>query len=397
MQHLLTYLKGDRVIWMITLILLAFSMVSVFSYIDILVKTQGGTPVKYLFKHVMYIGISGFAMYWVHLKDPKYFSQISKFVFYLAIALLIFTMFFGTKVNDAGRWVRIPLVGLTFQSSDFAKLAMILYISRLLVKKQDLLNDWKEGFIPVVLPVVIISGLILKDNFSTAVIVFGIGFTILFLGRVPFSKLFSTIAAGIAALFLLVMVHKAIPELNILPRYQTWENRILNQIDDNSNVIANAQAMNAKLAIFNGRITSKNFGLVGQGIGDGELKGFLPEAYADFYYASFVEEMGPFWAFVLILTYLILLFRIMKIGLASENLFETYTCIGVGILILSQASVNMLVCTGIFPVTGQNMPLLAMGGSALVITTVAIGMVQAIAHQQNLRKAKVAKKEVENV
>ncbi len=390
MQNLLTYLKGDRVIWMITLIMLAFSMVSVFSYIDILVKTQGGSPLKYLFKHMMYIGISGFVMYWVHLKDPKYFSQISKFAFYVAVALLIFTMFFGTKVNDAGRWVRIPFVGLTFQSSDFAKLAMILYMSRLLVKKKDLLNNWKEGFIPVVAPVVIISGLILKDNFSTAVIVFGLGFILLFLGRVPFSKLFTTIGAGIAILFLIVMIHKAIPELNMLPRYETWENRILNKIDDSSNVIANAQAMNAKLAIFNGRITSENFGIVGQGIGDGELKGFLPEAYADFYYASFVEEMGPFWAFVLIMAYLILLFRIMKIGLASDNLFETFVCIGVGTLILIQATVNMLVCTGIFPVTGQNMPLLAMGGSALVVTTLAIGMVQAIAHQQNMRKAKLA-------
>lgn len=391
MQYLLTYLKGDRVIWIITLIMLAFSMVSVFSYIDILVKTQGGTPLKYLFKHIMYIGISGFAMYWIHLKDPKYFSQISKFAFYVAIVLLVFTMFFGTKVNDAGRWVRIPLVGLTFQSSDFAKLAMILYVSQLLVKKKDLLNDWKGGFIPVVLPVLIISGLILKDNFSTAIIVFGIGFTLLFLGRAPISKLISTIGAGIAALFLLVMVHKALPELNILPRYQTWENRILNQIDDDTNVIANAQAMNAKLAIYNGRITTTNFGIVGKGIGDGELKSYLPEAYADFYYASFVEEMGPIWAFVLIMAYLILLYRIMKIGLASENLFETFVCIGVGILILSQASVNMLVCTGIFPVTGQNMPLLAMGGSALIITTSALGIVQAIAHRQNLRKAKVVK------
>ncbi len=391
MQKLFTYLKGDRVIWMITLIMLAFSIVSVFSYIDILVKTQGGTPVRYLFKHVMYIAISFFAMYWVHLKDPKYFSQIAKFAFYLAVALLIFTMFFGTKVNDAGRWVRIPFVGLTFQSSDFGKLAMILYVSRLLVKKKDLLHDWKEGFIPVVTPVIIISGLIFKDNFSTSVIVFGIGFTLLFLGRVPFSKLFSTIGAGILGIVLIVLIHKALPDLNLLPRYETWENRIINKIDDNSNVIANAQAMNAKLAIFNGRITTENFGIVGKGIGDGELKGYLPEAYADFYYASFVEEMGPIWSFVLILAYLILLYRIMKIGLASDNLFETFLCIGIGILILSQATVNMLVCTGIFPVTGQNMPLLAMGGSALIITTLAIGMVQAIAHQQNLRKAKVAK------
>ena len=392
MHHLLTYLKGDRVIWIITLLMLAFSMVSVFSYIDILVKTQGGSPLKYLFKHAVYICISGFAMYWVHLKDPKNFSKFSKVAYYLAIALLIFTMLFGIKVNDAGRWVRIPIVGLTFQSSDFAKLAMILYVSRLLVEKKNQLNNWKEGFIPVILPVVIISALIIKDNFSTAIIVSGVGFALLFVGRVPISKLLLTISAAITVLFLLVLTHKALPGINILPRYETWENRILNKFDDNSDVIANAQAMNAKLAIYNGRLTTRNFGIVGQGIGDGKLKGFLPEAYADFYYASFVEEMGPIWAIILVLLYLILLYRIIRIGLNADRLIETYTCIGIGILILSQASINMLVCTGIAPVTGQNMPLLAMGGSALVVTTVAIGIVQAIAHQQNLRKSNSVKK-----
>ena len=386
MQDLLKYLKGDKVIWVITLIMLAFSLVSVYSFVDILVKTEGGTPFKYLFKHAIYIGLSFGAMYWVHQKDPKYFSQLSKFGFYLAIALLIFTLFFGTKVNDAGRWVRIPFVGLTFQSSDFAKLAMIIYVSRLLVKKKKLLDNWKEGFWPVVIPILVICGLIFKDNFSTAAILFGIGLTILFLGKVPIMKILSLIGGGIALLLFVVLIHKALPEMNLLPRYETWENRILNKIDDNKNVIANAQAMNAKLAIYNGRITSDNLGIVGQGIGKGELKGYLPEAYADFYYASFVEEMGPFWSFVLILLYLILLYRIMRIGLASENLFDTYVSIGIGILLLSQASVNMLVCTGIFPVTGQNMPLLAMGGSAMITTCLALGIVQAIAYKNEKKK-----------
>tara|TARA_R110002072_G_scaffold303044_2_gene492093 strand:+ start:650 stop:1819 length:1170 start_codon:yes stop_codon:yes gene_type:complete len=387
MQELLKYLKGDKVIWVITLIMLAFSLVSVYSFVDILVKTEGGTPFKYLFKHAIYIGLSFGAMYWVHLKDPKYFSQLSKFGFYLAIGLLLFTLFFGTKVNGAGRWVKIPFVGLTFQSSDFAKLAMIIYVSRLLVKKKKLLNNWKEGFWPVVIPILIISGLIFKDNFSTAGIVFGLGLIMLFIGKVPFLKITSFIGGGIGLLLFIVLIHKAIPDLNLLPRFETWENRILNKIEDNSNVIANAQAMNAKLAIYNGRVTANNFGVVGQGIGQGQLKGYLPEAYADFYYASFVEEMGPFWSFVLILLYLILLFRIMRIGLAANDLFDTYVCIGIGILILVQASVNMLVCTGIFPVTGQNMPLLAMGGSAMITTCFALGMVQAIAHKNEKKKS----------
>lgn len=386
MQNILKYLKGDGVIWIITLIMLAFSLVSVYSFVPILIKMEGGTPFKYLFKHIIYVGISLGVMYWVHKKDAKYISQLSKFGFYLAVALLIFTFFFGTKVNDAGRWVRIPFVGLTFQSSDFARLALIIYVSRLLVKKKDLLNNWKEGFWPVVIPIIVICGLIVKDNFSTAAILFSISLTLLFLGRVPILKILSLIGGGIALLFFIVLVHKAAPDLNLLPRYETWENRILNQIDDDKDVIANAQALNAQLAIYSGSF-------IGKGVGDGELKEYLPEAYADFYYSSFVEEFGLLSAVVLILLYLILLYRIMRIGLNADNLFDTYVCIGIGILMLSQASVNMLVCTGVFPVTGQNMPLLAMGGSALMITCLGLGIVQGIAYKQEKSLAKGAKEE----
>lgn len=381
MQNILKYLKGDGVIWIITLLMLAFSLVSVYSFVPILIKMEGGTPFKYLFKHIIYVGISLGVMYWVHKKDAKYISQLSKFGFYLAVALLIFTFFFGTKVNDAGRWVRIPFVGLTFQSSDFARLALIIYVSRLLVKKKELLNNWKEGFWPVVIPIIVICGLILKDNFSTAAILFSISLTLLFLGRVPIMKISSLVGGGIALLFFIVLIHKAVPDFNLLPRYETWENRILNQLYDDKDVIANAQVLNAQLAIYSGSF-------IGKGVGDGELKEYLPEAYADFYYSSFVEEFGLLSAVILILLYLILLYRIMRIGLNSGNLFDTYVCIGIGILMLSQASVNMLVCTGVFPVTGQNMPLLAMGGSALMITCLGLGIVQGIAFKQekNLKR-----------
>lgn len=387
MDNLLKYLKGDRVIWVIMLLMLAFSLVSVYSFVPILVKVEGGTPFKYLAKHLIYVGISLGVAYWVHSKDSKYISQLSKFGFYLAVALLIFTFFFGTKVNDAGRWVRIPFVGLTFQSSDFARVALVIYVSRLLVKKKDVFKDWKQGFVPVILPIIIICGLIVKDNFSTAAILFAISLALLFLGKFPFSRIMALIGGGIALLVFIVLVHKAVPDLNLLPRLETWENRFLNRINDDANVIENAQAMNAQLAIYNGRITSSNFGLMGKGVGDGQLKEYLPEAYADFYYASFVEEFGTIWAVVLILLYLILLYRIMRIGLNAEKPFETYVCIGIGMLMLSQAAVNMLVCTGIFPVTGQNMPLLAMGGSALIMSCVSIGIVQGIAMKQQSKKA----------
>ncbi|MEN9441969.1 MAG: hypothetical protein RLZ33_2046 [Bacteroidota bacterium] len=386
MREYLKYLKGDRVLWIITLIMLAFSLVSVYSFVPILVKIEGGSPFKYLFKHFIYVLIGFAAMFWIHRKDPKYIAQLSKFGFYLGIGLMLFTFFFGTNVNGAGRWVKIPFVGLTFQSSDFAKLALLMYVARLLEKKKDKLNSWKEGFWPVIIPVIVICGLIVKDNFSTAAILFAISLSVLFVGRVPLIKIFLTIAGGVAALGLVIAVHKAAPDLNILPRYETWENRILNKMENDNDVLTNAQSMNAELAIFNGSF-------LGQGVGDGKLKEYLPEAYADFYYSSFVEEFGLLSAVFLMLLYLIMLYRIIRIGLKSERLFETYASLGIGILLLSQASVNMLVCTGVFPVTGQNMPLLAMGGSALIMTCVAIGIVQSIAYSQEKKTSKETKED----
>lgn len=382
MDKILKYLKGDAVLWVIALLMLAFSLVTVYSFVPILVKVEGGTPFGYLFRHIVYAGIALGGMYWIHQKDPKYINQAAKFAFYLSVAILIFTLFFGVKVNNAGRWVRVPFIGLTFQASDFARLALILYVSRLLVAKKGKLNKWKEGFFPVVLPIVVICALIVKDNFSTAAILFGVSLMLLFLGRVSFFKIFALIGGGVLLLVFIVLVHKAAPELNLLPRYQTWENRIINQVSDEENVIENAQANNAQLAIYNGGP------LLGRGVGNGKLKEFIPEAYADFYFASFVEEFGLISSIVLILIYLILLYRIMRIGLNSKKMFETYACIGIGMLMLSQATVNMLVCVGIFPVTGQNMPLLAMGGSALMMTCFALGIVLSISAQQQKVVAK---------
>lgn len=388
MVNLLKYLKGDKVIWIISLLMLAFSLVSVYSFVPILVKIEGGTPFKYLFKHFIYVVISLAAMYWIHRLDPKYFSRTSKFGFYLAIALLLFTFFFGVRVNDAGRWVRIPFVGLTFQSSDFAKLALIVYVSRLLVKKKEVMNDWREGFLPLVTPIVVICALIVKDNFSTAALLFLICLVLMFMGRVPFFKVASLIGGGVGLFMFIVLIQKLAPDLRLLPRLETWENRIFNHANNDENIIENAQVQNSIDAIYNGRIrmsTEEGFSpLGGQGVGDGQLKEYLPEAYADFYYASFIEELGIVAAVILVMLYLILLYRIMRIGLNSNDLFETYLCIGIGVLMLSQAAINMMVCTGLFPVTGQNMPLLAMGGSSMIMTCAAIGMVQAIAYRQEI-------------
>ena len=374
MREYLKYLKGDPIIWIITLLMMGFSLVTVYSFVPILVKIEGGTPFSYLFKHFIYVVLAFVAMYLVHRVNPKHISQLTKFGYYLAIGMLLFTLFFGVEVNGAGRWIRIPFVSLTFQSSDFAKLALLLYVSKLLVRKKDKLDSWKEGIFPIMLPIVVICGLIVKDNFSTAFMLFALCMILLFIGRVPFLKLATMGIAIIGLAGLVLVMHLSLPELNILPRYDTWKNRITNRATSDENNLENAQANNAKLAIHNGHF-------IGQGVGDGKLKEYLPEAYADFYYASFVEEFGLFFASVLVLTYLILIFRIIKFALATDDLFQSFTSLGIGIHLLSQASINMLVCTGVFPVTGQNMPFLAMGGSALIMACVSIGIIQSFAYQ----------------
>lgn len=372
---LITYLKGDLVIWIITLLLLALSIVTVYSFVPILVKMEGSSPFHYLFKHMIYVVLGFTSIFFLHRVDPKYFAQIAKFSYYFAVALLIFTFFFGKEVNGAGRWVSIPLIGLTFQSSDFAKLALFLYLSRLLVRKKDKLNDWKEGILPLMIPIVVICSLIFKDNLSTSLLVFALAIAVLFIGQVPMSKLLTMGGAGVLLLMLVIGLHTAIPQANILPRYETWKNRLANKVTTEQNVVENAQALDARRAIHAGS-------WVGLGVGDGKLKEYLPEAYADFYYASFVEEFGFVSALLLTFIYMVLLFRIIRIGLKSNQLFETYVCMAIGLHLLAQASINMLVCTGVFPVTGQNMPFLAMGGSALLMACVSIGIIQAIAVKQ---------------
>lgn len=385
MNQYLKYLKGDPVIWIITLLFLGLSLVSVYSFVPILVRTEGGTPFSYLFKHFIYIVLGLVTMYWVHRQDPKYFARLSRFLFYLAIALLIFTFFFGVRVNEAARWVRVPIIGLTFQTSDFAKLALVIYLAKMMVVKEPFFKSWRNGFWPVVLPVIIICGLIAKDNFSTAAIVFLVSMLLMFVGRVPIVKIASFIGSGIVLFGFFILIHIAIPALNLLPRLDTWISRFFKAYGEESASIENAQAINAELAIHNG-------GYFGVGVGDGKLKQYLPEAYADFYFSSFVEEFGLIIAVILIFLYLILFFRILRIGLNADKLFETYVCVGIGLLILSQASINMMVCTGLMPVTGQNMPFLAMGGSAMIMSCVALGIVLSIARKKEKPENSVVSK-----
>jgi cell division protein FtsW len=375
LKKALQYLEGDRAIWILSILMLAFSLVTVYSFVPVLVKTEGGTPFKYLFKHFIYVLIGLVLMYWVHRTNPVNLSRLARFLYFLSIALLIFTFFFGVSINNASRWIRIPVISLTFQTSDFAKLALVIFMARTMVKKRELLDDWKKGFWPVLWPVLLTCGLIAKDNFSTAMIIFAIAITLMFVGQVRIKMIAATILAGVVGFGMIILLHKALPDLNLLPRLETWENRIFNRVAEEKSILDNIQSINAELAIHNG-------GIIGEGVGKGKLKLYTAEAYADFFYASFVEEFGLIGGAALVFIYLILLFRVIRIGLKSERLFETYVAVGIGLLLITQASVNMLVCTGIFPVTGQNMPFLAMGGSALVMVCLSLGIILSISREQ---------------
>lgn len=361
-------------IWILTLFLSIVSIITVFSFIPVLVKTEGGSPIKYIFKHIFYLILGLFAMYQVHRINPKYFIKLSKFGFYLAIGLLIFTFFFGVRVNDAGRWLKIPFLPFTFQTSDLAKVALVLYLAQILAVKKNKIKDFKEGFWPAMGPIVLTMVLIVRDNFSTAAMLFTICTGILFLAGARIKHILAVVGALVVGLGMLISVELA-TDAGIFPRAHTWYNRMANRIDD-SNVTAkeNPQVVNARKAIASAP-------LFGKGPGNGELKHYIAEAYADFYFAVFVEEFGPLMAMVIIMVYLIMFFRMIRIAMKSDKYVETYLIIGLGMIFMFQAIVNMGVCTGIFPVTGQNMPLLGMGGSSMVMTCVSLGMILSISRK----------------
>lgn len=374
MNNIFKYLKGDKNIWVIAMLLGIISIVSVFSFIPILVKVKGLSYSYLFFKH-FFLLIMGFGlMFFIHKIPFKVFSKLSKIVFFLAIVLLILTMFIGQSVNGADRWLKIPLVPFSFQTSDFAKIALVLYLAKQLVKRKNEFGDFKTVVRYIILPIALSMFLILPSNLSTALLIGSIAFVLLILGGFPWKWIGFSFGAAILAFMLLLQIAKVLPD--VLPRVETWRLRIERMADDNPDPQEQMQINNSLLAIKNGKI-------VGQGPGQGELKRYIPEAYADFYFAAIVEEGGLMTALVVIGLYLILFFRIIKVGLKSKDEYATLVAIGIGVAIMFPAVINMMVCTKLMPVTGQNMPLLSMGGTSAWFTCIAFGIVLSISRENN--------------
>lgn len=353
---------------MITIFLGLLSLVSVYSFTNILTLQHKNVSTEdYLFKHVFMLVTGMILMYYAHNLKFTYYSKLSKIGIWVAGILLLLTIFLGVSINSAGRWIVIPFINLNFQTSDFAKIALIIYVSRMLAINQPFIHDFKKGVLPILIPVILVCGLILPENFSTAAMMFMLCFIMMFFGRVSVKHLALIVATAIALFLFLVLLSKVFPDL--LPRLDTWINRFFNWSD--SNPAEAWQINNATGAIYNGSF-------LGVGPGNGTLKTILPQAYADFIFASFIEEFGLIGGSLLVLMYLILFYRTIRIASKSEKVFGTFMVVGLGLHLLVQAFVNMAVCTKLVPVTGQNMPLLSMGGTSTWFTCLSIGIILSV-------------------
>jgi len=372
----------------ISLLLGIISIVSVFSFIPILVKVKGLSYSYLFFKHTLLLLIGFVIMFAIHKVPNKVFSKLSKMLFYTSIVLLVLTMFIGESVNGADRWLKIPLVPFSFQTSDFAKLALIIYLARQLVKHKDEFHDFKIVGRYILLPIGLTIFLILPSNLSTAVLVGLFAFVMLVLAKFPWKWIGLSVGSAVALFMLLLTFAKFQPD--VLPRVETWRLRIVRMFSDESTLDPgeNMQINNALAAIKNGAFTYKNGALHGPELpGNGVLKHWIPEAYADFYFAALVEEGGLPTAIFIIMLYMWLFFRFIKIALAANNPFATYVVLGIAIMVISQALINMMVSTKLMPVTGQNMPLLSMGGTSAWFTCIAFGIILGISREDRKTNA----------
>lgn len=372
-MKLFSYLKGDKVIWVIMLLLSLLSTLVVYSAVVTLAyKYKQGNSEFFLFKHFGLIA-SGFILaYFVHKIKYTSFSKIGQIGFYLCIPLLLFTLLKGVSAGEASRWLEIPGTNLTFQSSDIAKIVLLIYVARVLTLKFDQLQDFKGLTIHLLLPIGIVCALILPANFSTAALLFSNCLFMMFAGRIKlkFLAYIMLICLGVG-LVIGVLVYTA-PDF--IPRGKTWKARIENFTSGDSK--SNYQSEQAKIAIATG-------GIIGKGPGNSTQRAFLPQASSDFIYAIIIEEYGIITAIMILFLYLILFFRGIRILRDSDKTFGGLVSVGLSFSLVFQALINMAVAVNLFPVTGQPLPLVSMGGTSIWFTMISLGIILSISRSNN--------------
>jgi cell division protein FtsW len=370
MSNLIHKLRGDRVIWMTVLFLGLISLLAVYSSISSLAfKREGGSTLHFLFKHGLMLASGGAIMYYASTLRYTYYSRLSMLAIPVTAGLLLLTLLLGSNINDASRWITIPIINQSFQTSDLAKVVLVVYLARVIAKQKD--EEWtlRDVVVKLMVPIGAICGLILPANFSTAALLFLLCMIIMFIGQVPMKWLFAIVGLAVGAFMLLIMVNEAF-DLGVLPRVETWEKRISSFGEADSD--ANYQVEHAKIAIASG-------GLLPNGPGSGASRNWLPHPYSDMIFAFIIEEYGSIIGGLgLLLLYLILLFRSVRIAGRVEKPFGSLAAVGLSLMLVLQAMINMAVAVNLVPVTGQPLPLVSMGGTSIWFTSLAIGIVLSV-------------------
>lgn len=377
----MNHLEGDKAIWALVALLALFSFLPVYSASSNLVYVVGsGTPTGYLIKHGLLLFLGFGIIYGVHKIPMRYFKGLSIIALPVVLVLLVYTLAQGTTIDgaNASRWIRLPLVGITFQTSTLASVVLMIYAARYLSKIKDREVRFRETLLPLWLPVFVVLMLILPANFSTAAILFAMVLMLCFLGGYPLRYLLGIVGAGLLTLTLFILLAKALP--GVFPnRVDTWISRV-ESFWDGTDSEGDYQIEKAKIAIATG-------GLVGNGAGKSVMKNFLPQSSSDFIFAIIIEEYGLIGGLSLLFFYLLLLFRIVVVANANESVFGRLLVIGVGLPIVFQALINMAVAVELFPVTGQTLPLISSGGTSIWMTCLAIGIVLSASRKTDARAA----------
>lgn len=359
-------LRGDRSIWAIMAVLSVFSILVVYSSTGTLAyREMGGNTEALLVKHFIIVVGGLLLAYLAHLLHYMRYSKAAPYLLLVSLPLLLYTIAFGADINDARRWISVPFVGITFQTSDFAKLALILYVARAISSKQDYIKDFNSAFLPIIVPVLIICGLIAPADLSTAILLFFTCVSMMFVGRVALQYIVLLLLLGIVVFAMLVLLGEFFPEI---VRSETWVNRVRDFVDKPD---GGYQVQQAKIAMANGEW----FGL---GPGNSIQRNYLPSPYSDFIYAIVVEEYGIFVGILLILLYVLLFFRATRLVTKSPKAFGAMLAIGLSISLVLQAFINIAVSVHLVPVTGVTLPMISMGGTSILFTCISFGMILSV-------------------
>ena len=383
--NLVNKTKGDRVIWGIVVILTLVSLLVVYSSTGSLAYRLSKSTESYLFKQVAFIILGLFIIYFAHRVNYTLYSRIASILFVASIFLLIYTYFFGVRMNEGTRWIKLPVINMTFQTSDMAKLALFMYLSRQLSRKQNVIKDFRKGFLPIIIPVAIICLLIAPANLSTALLIGGTSILLMFIGRVSTKHIFITIAIAMIPVLILFITAvstydkkeqkaKDLPAIFSIGRVPTWIGRIQTFMYSKKEDVNEKlyQVNQAKIAIAKGS-------WLGLGPGNSQARNFLPHSYSDFIFAIILEEYGLLGGAFIVFIYLLFLYRCIRLYRKCPYAFGAFLALALSFMLVIQAIANMGVNVNIFPNTGVTLPLISMGGSSFLFTCLSIGIILSVA------------------